>query len=394
MKSRYIPVLSTMHQVRTNTVYPPAVLFDQYLVTLGDGCSSRNWSLIEYMRHAAKLIKDNKKLRPEFGKKELYLDSGGYQMIVKKISKPRISEYIDCYHHVMYTYKDDIDKIFGLDVIHPNIKDNTELYNLNKLSQVRSLEMLNKFPQLKDKQLYIFQLKNQRYLDIWTNLFNELEIDKTYSRYSIGGLVGFKMRAKVDFTIFVPQFMLLMALFRSKNYKPTQVHMLGQSSPTALIMADILEKYFDVQITLDSSQCIRFSPIKAKLPIMQKMDDKYIWVKTIQELMPFVDEANAVSINKNGRLAESLTFMRLMSEDILYTMEASDEANTIMAKDLLNMPYEQFKENYELFNIGKTLQSLWLNISIIREMMPLIDDFNKMKTYYIEKVLSQFKAEY
>jgi len=254
--------------------------FDSYLVSLGEPTTSRTWTLSRVANHMVKLLREKKDHAP---KSKLYIDSGGYQIIVGYISFKRIREYIDTYHFILERYKDDIDQIFALDVFNSkyikslnknsinkkfNINDYKELYNINKYSMMESISLINKYPEIADKQLFILQSGNNTTFNIWKELFKSLEAYKYYRRWSIGGLVGLKKSTNARFSHAVPATLWLLTYQKHFDFKIDQMHWLGQSSRLSFLSMALFEKLYNINMTSDSSQLVRFAPIDHKYPLM------------------------------------------------------------------------------------------------------------------------------
>lgn len=239
--------------------------FNKYLITLGEPTASPNWSLPQILKHAKHIIEHEKQPNSE-----LMIDSGGFQFIVKKISRQRALEYIECYHIVLDMYHDKIQKIFSLDVNNFDMTA-TEILEWNYKSTQMTIDSIIKYPELKDKVLFVIQNRNERVFEIWRKLFLEKKVWEHFDLYSIGGLVNLKKETKVDFNHAVPGTMWLLTYAKHFGFEVKQLHWLGQSSKVVFIAMALIEKLYGIYLTSDSSELIRFAPIAQKLPLIRKV---------------------------------------------------------------------------------------------------------------------------
>ena len=268
-KLEYVGVLSSkpgMPAYRSTFKY-----FNKYLITLGEPTAAPSWNLMSILKHAKNIIVNEK-----MSNSELMIDSGGFQIIVNKITKHRILEYVECFHQVLELYPNEIQKIFSLDI--NNMKMNPkEILEWNYKSTQMTIDSMTKYPVLKDKVLFVIQNRNRRVFEIWRKLFIEKKVWEHFNLYSIGGLVGLKKETNVDFNHAVPGTLWLLTYAKKYNFDVKQLHWLGQSSKVVFIAMALIEKVYGIYLTSDSSELIRFAPIAQKLPLIRKVvayDDK------------------------------------------------------------------------------------------------------------------------
>lgn len=265
----YVGVLSSkpgMPAYRSTFKY-----FNKYLITLGEPTATPSWTLMSILKHAKNII-----INEKMPKSELMIDSGGFQVIVGKITRSRILEYVECFHQVLELYPNEIQKIFSLDINNMKMTPK-EILEWNYKSTQMTINSMQKYPVLKDKVLFVIQNRNRRVFEIWRKLFLEKKVWEHFDLYSIGGLVGLKKDTNVDFNHAVPGTMWLLTYAKKYNFDVKQLHWLGQSSKVVFIAMALIEKVYGIYLTSDSSELIRFAPIAQKLPLIQKMvayDDK------------------------------------------------------------------------------------------------------------------------
>ena len=259
----YVGVLSSkpgMPAYRSTFKY-----FNKYLITLGEPTATPSWTLMSILKHAKNII-----INEKMPKSELMIDSGGFQVIVGKITRSRILEYVECFHQVLELYPNEIQKIFSLDINNMKMTPK-EILEWNYKSTQMTINSMQKYPVLKDKVLFVIQNRNRRVFEIWRKLFLEKKVWEHFDLYSIGGLVGLKKDTNVDFNHAVPGTMWLLTYAKKYNFDVKQLHWLGQSSKVVFIAMALIEKVYGIYLTSDSSELIRFAPIAQKLPLIRKI---------------------------------------------------------------------------------------------------------------------------
>ena len=290
-KFEYVGVLSSkpaMQAYRSTFKY-----FNKYLITLGEPTAAPSWTMVSIEKHAKNII-----IHEKINNSELLIDSGGFQIIVGKITKTRILEYIECYHNVLEKYHDEIQKIFSLD-INNFLMTADEILDWNYISTQMTIDSIQKYPELKNKVLFVLQNRNRRVFEIWRKLFVEKKAWEHFDLYSIGGLVGLKKETNADFNHAVPATLWLLAYAKRYNFEIKQMHWLGQSSKIVFIAMALLEKLYGIYFTSDSSELIRFAPIAQKLPLIRKavvyndkeaeFKDDFIYARTPDDVMEMLE---------------------------------------------------------------------------------------------------------
>ncbi len=307
----------------------PLKRFPDRLSSIATRCTSGNWDLNSISRDTKKILKNK-------NNKTLFLDSGGYQLIKNDIKPNRFREWIDTYHTVMEYNHKDIDKIFSLDV-NGNISPE-KMLELNDYSIKESQKLLKKYPDLKDKQLFVIQSRTPELLDIWTELMQVNEVHESHDHYALGGLVG--LRTKINHI--VPMTMWLIDYLKGHGKKPKSLHYLGQSSLLVMILASWFEKEYGIEITMDSSSIFRPQSPKAVMPVLYQGN-----------LIESIDELRTKEIVTSNPLSsfdiQEMTAINLASYQKLAN-ELPHEINTWTEKD--------FKKYHPIFNQGRIAQRL------------------------------------
>jgi hypothetical protein len=209
--------------------------FPNYLISIGEAVvGKKNWSLKNLAKFSNQAIRKKEEFDLTHPNHKLYFDSAGFQIIVGDIPKGRIDEWTSAYHWFLKRYSSSIDYIFSLDINIPGKLSGDEIYNYNIESTKRTLAEIDIDPTLRDKVIYVYQTRNPFVYQEWIKIEDELDTINQFNRFSLGGLVGFKSKAKAKFSPFVPSMMdfLTLATARRKGGIDSvgQMHFLGQST--------------------------------------------------------------------------------------------------------------------------------------------------------------------
>jgi hypothetical protein len=356
--------------------------FDNYLASMGEPTTSKAWTLFQLNKHFKKIIKGSKEIKNHYGDKKLFIDSGGFQIIVGYINKNRVNEYIDSYHFLLKKYKNDIDYIFFLDIMNKGWSKN-DLIKFNDKSFNESIKLINKYPELKDKQIFICHTRTLPVFELWNELMDKHQVYNYYERYSFGGLVGLKKETNAKFSHFVPfTFWLISKILENKG-KIKHIHMLGQSSRlaifTSIILENLLKEKFnlDIDITMDSSELMRFTKIDQKLPLLTKINDEFILLEKTEDIPKVIQKMNLnekeKELAKIGKIDNEL-FIELVSQNIYYSIELGHKLfDNLKYNDLIKLNENDLKEMHFIFNKGRLTKELINNLDIIKTMVSYLE---------------------
>ena len=379
----------------TGSAHPIALeKFNNYLVSIGEPTTARGWTLESVVRHTKRVLKEYKKTCKLEGCENvnLFLDSGGYQIITNDIKKSRYEEFIHTYHYILKKFRKDYKYIFSLDINWPGRLSAKELYDYNFKSISESLKAIKHFPEISDKQLFVWQTRNPFVYDTWNKIYDELKEElKVYNRWAFGGLVGFKAVSGAKFLPFVPSFLDFMVKVRADNLKVDHVHFLGQSSFLAIIVAAILQHEFNIEtITLDSSELVRASKIEQKFPLFIKGT----WIREIEKLSHVLDKHEFEHLIETGRMHNSDVFIKVMSEHIREIVDFANDNVKEIWSDYNKLDENQFIEKWPQFNRGRLYQEFRNSVDLIKEWMPLIDakDVEASRKKYRDEILASYKS--
>jgi hypothetical protein len=270
-----------------------------------------------------------------------------------------------------------------------------DLYKYNKYSIEKSIESLNKFPDLKDKQLFIWQIRNPFVYNVWNKIYDELPIKDVYKRWSFGGLVGFKSQSGAAFSPFVPAFMDLMVKRTRDNLNIEHVHFLGQSSMLAIFTAALLQHRYDIpKMTLDSSELVRHTSIDQKLPLFYCNEECSKWIYDIKDLEFIIGKQEVEHIIENKRMSDNDVFLKLISIHVKSLFDYADQNIDDISKDVEQLTEEQFLDKWPLLQKGRFYKEFKNNINIINDWQPLVvsGDVQSSQSKYLNEILPQYKS--
>ena len=382
--------------------------FDAALISIAEPTTSKGWTIHQVFRQMDKIFK-----KFENDVSDLYLDSGGFQVLMGYITEKRIREYTDVYHFLLEKFHDKNMKIFSLDILHRNFPKE-KILEMNDYSIKSSLEAFQKYPELKDKQLFVVQSRFPNVLEIWKELIKKHNVFNYYSRYSFGGLVGLKKETNAKFNHFAPMLMWLLSYAKENNAMDNikHVHMLGQSSRLAIITAILIEEIFKnrgihLEITMDSSEILRFSPIEAKLPVIFKdSENQFRMARDKDDLIQMFqngaihksdnhDIEEAISDIKSGKISNS-DFVEIVCQGIDSTIEFSHSIkdllkDKIISGDIFLMSEDEFKELHIVFKQGRLAKELVNNLHHLKFGLDNLNDFSKVDEYTMALIKSYYE---
>lgn len=255
-------------------------------------------------------IREFKRKYTDLTTSKLFIDSGGYSIIVGDVPPTSVTKFIECYNHYLLTEKDIFDYIFSLDI--PIFLNNPEyntighIENFNRLSLTSSLEILKNNPELQDKFYFIYQFKVDGQYQIWDKLYTELSLDKYIKNWAIGGMVGMRGILRndpnskdINFSPFTAlAFKSLFDYMNSSGFGQSdfRLHCLGIYIKYDRFQLVLLEQLFteylrslikdpDPKLTYDSVNYMRTAQLKVKtLEIFNRQDDTIIRYDGIQNV--------------------------------------------------------------------------------------------------------------
>lgn len=328
--------------------------------------------------------------------RKMYIDSGGYQIITghmsysKKTNSSNFSmiPFIQMYHTAIQENHERIHKIFSLDV-NEFTMSKEDILRYNKLSIDMSIELMKEIDTLKDKQLFVVQTRNRTVFDIWKKLIIDKEVYKYYKLWSFGGLVGLKKETGADFSHAIPATMWLLTYQKKYKFDIEQIHFLGQGSKLNFISMGIIEKLFNINMTSDSSQLVRFAKMEHKLPITHRNitenrhEDplaEFNLIESVNDLFSTTfkhyckDDLNDCKsfYEKNNKFTNA-DFSEVLAKSTFHDLEFGELiSGRIMEIGLENITLNKLKELHPIMERGRLSKELLNNINLIKQALPYI----------------------
>jgi hypothetical protein len=233
---------------------------------------------------------------------------------------------------------------------------------------------------------------------------DEHNVHQFYKRYSFGGLVALKSSTKVQFNHFVPMTLWLMTYLKSKKAPlPDQIHMLGQSSRIALITGNILEKLTGINITMDSSEIVRFRPISTSVPMFhQDNTNNFRLVKDMEQMQDMLQYHSDPEAHKEmeqvredllkGKVSNG-TFVELICQNINNLIKFSEHAlENHTAEEIIEWDPQNFEEFHDVLKVGRLSTELANNMKLIKTLMPYYEegDFEGIHKHVIKIIESYY----
>lgn len=259
-----------------NYTIPAVNQSENLLISLIDVLQKNNLGVDQNFKKEITYTKSN--LLPHH---KLYLDSGGYSVIVGDVKGSEVNSFIDYYNSYQRQYKDIYDFIFSLDIPvflnEPIYNTKENLYNFNYRSLFSSKENMLKCPIIRDKFLFVWQFKILDQYKIWSKLYDELKMSEVVKNRALGGMVGLRGITQINFSPFIgPLFRCLFDYIENGDFSyPFKVHNLGIYIQHDRFFLCFLEKMFqrwlsklfsvkETIITYDSVNYMRTAQLRAR----------------------------------------------------------------------------------------------------------------------------------
>ena len=238
---------------------------DNYLFSLIVGLRQGEFGHNTVIR-ASKYIRD---LRLALGAdKKLFIDSGGYSIIVGDVPFKSIKKCIECYNYYLQTFAPtDCDYMLSLDIPiflnEPKNNTSHNIYTWNRESIRQSKDILQANPLLYEKFAFVWHFKILKQFNIWRTVYDEFFRDNTLRNYAIGGLVSLRGITNINFSPFiVPAFKILKLLCDQGIRGRSLLHILGVYHKYDRFILMFMDKLFnnhylkdkdlEIQLTFDT----------------------------------------------------------------------------------------------------------------------------------------------
>lgn len=204
---------------------------DNYLFSLIIGLRQEEFGHNTVIR-AARYIK---RLKKSLGiNKRIFIDSGGYSIIVGDVPFKNIKKCIECYNYYLNTFaEEDADYVLSLDIPiflnEPKNNTTDNIYNWNRESIKLSKDILDNNKLLYDKFIYVWHFKLTKQYSIWRSNYDEFfRDDKLLKNHAIGGLVSLRGITNINFSPFlIPAYKVLKLIYDRNIREKSLLHILG-----------------------------------------------------------------------------------------------------------------------------------------------------------------------
>jgi len=200
-------------------------------------------------------------------KKNIFIDSGGYQISIGLVQEEKLDLMLEAYTHFLLNSDNVYDRAFSLDVIPTEFnKEIDQFIELNRIGLMK--HMIDRT----DKITRVFHFVNPGLFNVYTKIFSEMlretniKDHKTF-KVSVGGLVVLdKTQTILHVDPYIAAILYIIQLYKHNTGKlpeGIEFHVLGVSSTASIVKMKMIEhivkRYFgiDLLITHDSSKIFR-----------------------------------------------------------------------------------------------------------------------------------------
>lgn len=223
------------------------------LFSLAGGMKQKNFGLdtmiplIDRIRN----LKNNYISKLDNGR--IFVDSGGYSIIVGDIHPDDTRKAIGCYHYYLKEESNIYDAIFSLDIPtspkYPEFNTKENIYNYNKISLTESSKVLTSSQNITKKFFFVWQFKMIDQYQIWNKLYDELKLNNVIKNRAIGGMVSLRdpeNGVNIDFSPFTAMsYRCLFDYINAGDFRTDfRLHMLGINIAYDRFQIALLEKLF------------------------------------------------------------------------------------------------------------------------------------------------------
>ncbi len=239
---------------------------NRFLISIINAFKSQDFGL-DTLESGAKLIVDASKKIHELDK-ILYVDSGGYSIIVGDVHPRAIGRFIECYTHFLNKYEEIYDYMFSLDIPiflnYPAYNNLQFIEKMNRLALEKTVDVFKENESALKKYLYVWHFKLYEQFEIWWKLYKELLRNLPLTNHALGGMVGLKGITNIKFSPTVGMtFGIIREMLNTDDMmlpNTTRViHWLGVSHIETRILGFMYEKLFNEHVFDNANTNVKFS---------------------------------------------------------------------------------------------------------------------------------------
>lgn len=301
----------------------------KYLYSLYNGLTSNfGYNSLYKLSNNIKDFYDNL-----YNDETLMIDSGGYSIIVGDVNPRDINKFIECYNYFLEYHKDIYNFILSLDIPilleYPayNTYEYIREHNIRSYSQ--SKEILEQYPKLYEKFIFVWHFKIQKQFNIWCEIYNKYFNDGKLKNHAIGGLVGLRGATGIKFSPFIAPIYRILKLIENDRHDHNLIHILGVYGRHDRCFMQIINKLFNehyltnktVDITFDTINYtisglykVRDFPLVQLLQSNPMLRDENVMIPWLEKFIPNKDVLNQVLTEvDNIKKDKPITNTRLLS---------------------------------------------------------------------------------
>ena len=233
----------------------------------------------------------------------LFIDSGGYSIIVGYVSPENIHHFINCYNTIMVLRRDFYSYIFSLDIPfsikYKKLNTTSALLIYNREALATAKDILEKYPEIRDKYYFVWHFKMATQYMVWRQLYQELGLASVVRNWALGGMVGMRGLTRINFSPFTAMAFrcLLDYLTQRLSPHPFRLHYLGMYIPYDRFQIALLEQLFQdylqnylgpvarVEMSYDSINYVHTARMNASAkPWFDYRDDGLAWYPKVMDV--------------------------------------------------------------------------------------------------------------
>jgi hypothetical protein len=207
---------------------------------------------------------------------KLFLDSGGYQISIGRLSKRESKILFDMYYEWLQEFPQMYDRAFILDVPPgPGCRVFNDFYDVYKWNYDSYMIAKNLPKEVKDKLVYVHHFRTPKLWEIYTKIMRENELFKEFNFHATGGIVA-NLVSDMIIPCFIYTIPLIPLINECKKYKRDflNFHILGGAGYRDVLFYELIKRLvldvhkIKLNVTYDSSGAFK-----------QVMFARYMWVK-------------------------------------------------------------------------------------------------------------------
>ncbi len=228
-------------------------------------------------------IKDYKEsyIKPAHGK--LFVDSGGYSIIVGDVHPTAIPRFAQCHNAMFRLEAGEFDKFFSLDIPlslrFPEMNTKQKIMDFNDYALTMACDILNDNPVAQDRYCFVWHFKMLDQYEIWKALYAKHDLNNVIRHRAIGGMVALRGITRIKFSPFIGMAYrcLLDYLDAGRFDQDFSLHYLGMYLPYDRFQMAILDGLFaryleweaQVVTTYDSINPLQATRVGKDIPLFE-----------------------------------------------------------------------------------------------------------------------------